>query len=292
MGIVKMKPITPGQRHMTKYDFSEITKDEPEKSLLDKWKQKAGRNNLGRITARHRGGGHKKRYRIIDFKRDKFDVPGRVEAIEYDPCRTARIALISYQDGEKRYIIYPKGLNVGDIVLSSRSKIEPRVGWAMPLKYIPDGTIIHNIELVPGKGGQLCRSAGTWAQVLAKIGKYVLIRLPSKEERLVHGDCLATVGQVGLEEHELISLGKAGRSRWLGRRPHVRGVAMNPVDHPHGGGEGRSPQGNPHPVSPWGLLTKGYKTRRGKRHSDKFIIKDRRGKVLQRIELQPLETKT
>ncbi|MCX7734708.1 MAG: 50S ribosomal protein L2 [bacterium] len=286
MGVIKEKPVTPGRRHMTKYDFEEITKDEPEKSLLSKWKQKAGRNNQGRITARHRGGGHKKRYRIVDFKRDKFDVIGKVVAVEYDPCRTARISLVRYEDGEKRYIIWPKGLKVGDTVLSSRNKIEPNIGWAMPLKYIPDGTIVHNIELIPGQGGELCRSAGSYAQVLAKIGKYVLLRLPSKEERLVNHNCLATVGQVGLEEHELISLGKAGRKRWMGRKPHVRGVAMNPVDHPHGGGEGRSPQGNPHPVSPTGVKAKGYKTRRGKRPSDKFIIKSRKGKILRRIEIQ------
>lgn len=286
MGVVKERAVTPGRRHMVKYDFSEITKDEPEKTLLSKWKQKAGRNNMGRITARHRGGGHKKRYRIIDFKRDKFDVPGKVVSVEYDPCRTSRIALVEYADGEKRYIIWPKGLKVGDTVMSSRNKIEPNLGWAMPLKHIPDGTIVHNIEIVPGQGGELCRSAGTYAQVLAKIGKYVLVRLPSKEERLIHQDCLATVGQVGLEEHELISLGKAGRRRWLGRRPHVRGVAMNPVDHPHGGGEGRCPQGNPHPVSPTGLKSKGYKTRRGKRLSDKFIIKNRKGKILRKIEIQ------
>lgn len=288
MGIIKEKPVTPGRRHMTKYDFSEITKDEPEKSLLAKWKQKAGRNNLGRITVRHRGGGHKKRYRIIDFKRDKFDIIGKVASIEYDPCRTSRISLIEYEDGEKRYIIWPKGLKVGDKVLSSRNKIEPNIGWAMPLKYIPDGTLIHNIELVPGQGGELCRSAGSYAQLLAKIGKFALIRLPSKEERLVHQDCLATVGQVGLEEHELVSIGKAGRTRWLGRRPYVRGVAMNPVDHPHGGGEGRSPQGNPHPVSPTGVKAKGYKTRRGKKPSDKFIIKSRKGKILRRIEIEKL----
>ncbi len=285
MGVVKLRPVTPGQRHMTKYDFSEITKDEPEKSLVDKWKQKAGRNNLGRITVRHRGGGSKKRYRIIDFRRDKFDVPGKVIAIEYDPCRTARIALVEYADGERRYIICPKNLRVGDTVMSSRNKIEAKIGWAMPLKYIPDGMFVHNIEIVPGCGAELCRSAGTYAQVLAKIGKYALLRLPSKEERLIHGDCLATVGQVGLEEHELISLGKAGRARWLGRRPHVRGVAMNPVDHPHGGGEGRSPQGNPHPVSPWGSKAKGYKTRRGKKISDKFIIRNRKGKVITKLEI-------
>ncbi len=288
MGIISEKPITPGRRHFTKYDFEEITKDEPEKSLLDKWKQKAGRNNLGRITSRHRGGGHKKRYRIIDFRRDLFDIPGTVRSIEYDPCRSARIALVEYANGEKRYIIWPKGLKEGDKVLSSKSKIEPNIGWAMPIKYIPDGTMVHCIELVPGGGAELCRSAGTYAQILAKIGKYVIIRLPSKEERLVHGDCLAVVGQVGLEEHELISLGKAGRSRWLGRRPYVRGVAMNPVDHPHGGGEGRSPQGNPHPVSPKGLLAKGYKTRRGKRPSDRFIIKSRKGKALSKIQLSSL----
>lgn len=286
MGIIKEKPVTPGRRHMTRYDFSEITKDEPEKSLLSKWKQKAGRNNLGRITARHRGGGHKKRYRTIDFKRDKFDVVGKCVSIEYDPCRTARISLIQYEDGEKRYIIWPKDLKVGDKVLSSRNKIEPNIGWAMPLKYIPDGTMVHNIELIPGQGGEMCRSAGSYAQILAKIGKYVLLKLPSKEERLVHQECLATVGQVGLEEHELISIGKAGRTRWLGIRPYVRGVAMNPVDHPHGGGEGRSPQGNPHPVSPKGVKAKGYQTRRGKRPSDKFIIKSRKGKILRRIEIE------
>lgn len=286
MGVKKMKPTTPGMRHATFYDFSEITKDEPEKSLLDRWKQKAGRNNQGRITVRHRGGGHKKRYRIVDFRRDKYDVPGKVIAIEYDPCRTARIALVEYEDGERRYIIWPKGLKVGDKVLSSRNRIEPNIGWAMPLKYIPDGTIVHNIEFFPGSGGKIARSAGSWAQILAKVGKYVILRMPSGEERLIHGDCMATVGQVGLEEHELISLGKAGRSRWLGRRPYVRGVAMTPVSHPHGGGEGKAPQGNPHPVSPWGWLTKGWKTRRGKRPSDKFILKNRKGRVLKRIEIQ------
>ncbi|RMD45396.1 MAG: 50S ribosomal protein L2 [Aquificota bacterium] len=274
MGVRKLKPVTNGTRHAILYDFSEITKTEPEKSLLAPLKKKAGRNNQGRITVRHRGGGHKRRYRIIDFKRDKWGVPAKVAAIEYDPNRTARIALLHYLDGEKRYIIWPEGLKVGDTVVAGPDA-EIKVGNALPLENIPVGTFVHNIELTPGKGGQLARSAGMSAQILGKQGDYVQVRLPSSEIRLVHKKCMATVGVVGLAEHELVKLGKAGRKRWLGIRPTVRGTAMNPVDHPHGGGEGKT--FGKHPVSPWGQPTKGYKTRRGAKYSDKFIIK-RRGK--------------
>ncbi|MEZ0322748.1 MAG: 50S ribosomal protein L2 [Hydrogenothermaceae bacterium] len=274
MGVRKLKPVTNGTRHAILYDFTEITKSEPEKSLVEPLKKHAGRNNQGRITVRHRGGGHKRLYRIIDFKRDKFGVPAKVAAIEYDPNRSARIALLHYLDGEKRYIIWPEGLKVGDIVVSGPDA-EIKVGNALPLENIPVGTLIHNIELTPGKGGQLVRAAGMSAQILGREGDYVQIRLPSGEIRLVYKKCMATVGAVGLAEHELIELGKAGRSRWLGIRPTVRGTAMNPVDHPHGGGEGKT--FGKHPVSPWGLPTKGYKTRRGTKYSDKFIIK-RRGK--------------
>ncbi len=274
MGVRKLKPVTNGTRHTIIYDFKEITKSEPEKSLLAPKKQKAGRNNQGRITVRHRGGGHKKRYRIIDFKRDKWGVPAKVAAIEYDPNRSARIALLHYLDGEKRYIIWPEGLQVGDTVQAGPDA-EIKTGNALPLENIPVGTVIHNIELTPKKGGQLVRSAGMSAQVLGRQGDYVQIRLPSNEIRLVHKKCMATVGTVGLAEHELLEYGKAGRKRWKGIRPTVRGTAMNPVDHPHGGGEGRN--FGKHPVSPWGQPTKGYKTRRGAKYSDKFIIK-RRGK--------------
>ena len=274
MGVRKLKPVTNGTRHTILYDFKEITKSEPEKSLLAPKKQKAGRNNQGRITVRHRGGGHKKRYRIIDFKRDKWGVPAKVAAIEYDPNRSARIALLHYLDGEKRYIIWPEGLKVGDMV-EAGPDAEIKTGNALPLENIPVGTVIHNIELTPKKGGQLVRSAGMSAQVLGRQGDYVQIRLPSNEIRLVHKKCMATVGTVGLAEHELLEYGKAGRKRWKGIRPTVRGTAMNPVDHPHGGGEGRN--FGKHPVSPWGQPTKGYKTRRGAKYSDKFIIK-RRGK--------------
>jgi large subunit ribosomal protein L2 len=274
MGVRKLKPVTNGTRHAILYDFAEITKSEPEKSLVEPLKKHAGRNNQGRITVRHRGGGHKRLYRIIDFKRDKWGVPAKVAAIEYDPNRSARIALLHYLDGEKRYIIWPEGLKVGDIVKAGPDA-EIKVGNALPLENIPVGTLIHNIELTPGKGGQLVRAAGMSAQILGREGDYIQVRLPSGEIRLIYKKCMATIGAVGLAEHELIELGKAGRSRWLGIRPTVRGTAMNPVDHPHGGGEGKT--FGKHPVSPWGLPTKGYKTRRGAKYSDKFIIK-RRGK--------------
>jgi large subunit ribosomal protein L2 len=274
MGVRKLKPVTNGTRHAILYDFAEITKSEPEKSLVEPLKKHAGRNNQGRITVRHRGGGHKRLYRIIDFKRDKWGVPAKVAAIEYDPNRSARIALLHYLDGEKRYIIWPEGLKVGDYVMAGPDA-EIKVGNALPLENIPVGTLVHNIELTPGKGGQLVRAAGMSAQILGREGDYVQIRLPSGEIRLVYKKCMATIGAVGLAEHELVELGKAGRARWLGMRPSVRGTAMNPVDHPHGGGEGRT--FGKHPVSPWGLPTKGYKTRRGAKYSDKFIIK-RRGK--------------
>jgi large subunit ribosomal protein L2 len=272
MGIREYKPTSPGRRFMSVLTFEEITKKEPEKSLLAPLKKTGGRNNLGRITTRHIGGGHKRRYRIIDFKRDKFDIPGKVHSIEYDPNRSANIALIHYADGEKRYIIAPLNLKVGDTIVSSkRPDTEIKDGNALPLRFIPVGTLIHNVELKPGKGGQIARSAGSYAQLLAKEGDYAQVRLPSGGIRLIHLNCMATIGQVGNIDHENVTIGKAGRSRWLGIRPTVRGTAMNPVDHPHGGGEGRS-KGGRHPCSPWGQLTKGLKTRRNKR-TDKFIIK-------------------
>lgn len=286
MGIETSKAYTPGRRHASFFTFEELTSSEPQKALLKPRKQKAGRNHSGRITVRHRGGGHKRKIRIIDFKRDKFNIPAKVLTIEYDPMRSARICLVCYADGEKRYILHPLGLSVGDTIVSSDQKVSFNVGNAMPLKYIPDGTLVHNIETYPGSGGRLARSAGSYAQIMAKIGNYALLKMRSKEERLIHSNCLATIGQVGNVEHENISLGKAGRSRWLGVRPYVRGVAMNPVDHPHGGGEGRCPQGNPHPTSPTGKVVKGEKTRIGKRYSDKFIIKTRKGQVLRKIEIQ------
>ena len=275
MGIKRFKPYTPSRRFMTVSDFSEITKTEPEKSLTVGFVRGTGRNNQGRITCRHKGGGHKRRYRIIDFRRDKIGVPARVAAIEYDPNRSARIALLVYADGEKRYIIWPDGLKVGDTVVAGPDA-EIKVGNALPLRNIPVGTIVHNVELKPGKGGQLARAAGSFAQIMGKVGDYAQLRLPSGELRLVHLDCMATIGQVGNLDHENIVLGKAGRSRWLGIRPTVRGTAMNPVDHPHGGGEGRT--FGKHPVTPWGQPTKGYKTRRSKKYSDKFIIKRRNQK--------------
>ena len=275
MGIKRFKPYTPSRRFMTVSDFSEITKSEPEKSLTVGFVRGTGRNNQGRITCRHKGGGHKRRYRIIDFKRNKIGVPAKVAAIEYDPNRSARIALLVYADGEKRYIIWPDGLKVGDTVVAGPDA-EIKVGNALPLRNIPVGTIVHNVELKPGKGGQLARSAGSFAQIMGKVGDYAQLRLPSGELRLVHLDCMATVGQVGNLDHENIVIGKAGRSRWLGIRPTVRGTAMNPVDHPHGGGEGRT--FGKHPVTPWGQPTKGYKTRRSKKYSDKFIIKRRNQK--------------
>lgn len=275
MGIKKFKPTSPGVRFMTVSTFEEITKKEPEKSLVEILKKKAGRNIQGRITARHRGGGHKRKYRIIDFKRDKDGVPAKVAAIEYDPNRSARIALLHYMDGEKRYILAPVGLKVGDIVESGpNADIKP--GNALPLSHIPVGTIVHNVELYPGKGGQLARAAGAAAQVMAKENGFATLRLPSGEMRMVPEECRATVGQVGNLEHENITLGKAGRSRWLGRRPHVRGSAMNPVDHPHGGGEGKAPIGRKHPVTPWGKPTLGYKTRKKNKPSDKYIVKRRK----------------
>jgi large subunit ribosomal protein L2 len=269
------KPTSPGRRDMSVSTFEEITRTSPEKSLLRPLKRKAGRNFRGKITVRHRGGGHKRRYRLIDFKRDKFGVPGRVDSIEYDPNRSARIALIVYADGEKRYIIAPVGLKVGDMVMSG-PEAEIRVGNAMPISNIPTGTTLHNIELHIGKGGQMARAAGTSAQLLAKEGRYAHVRLPSGEVRLVNVQCMATIGQVGNTEHGNISLGKAGRKRWLGFRPSVRGSAMDPSSHPHGGGEGRSPIGMPGPKSPWGKPTLGYRTRRNK-STDKWIVR-RRGK--------------
>lgn len=261
---------------MTGTTFEEITRDKPEKSLLLPLRKRAGRNSQGRITVRHRGGGAKRSLRIIDFKRDKADVPGRVAAIEYDPNRSARIALIYYVDGEKRYILAPQGLNVGDIVKSG-GDAEIKPGNTLPLKQIPSGTLIHNVELQKGRGGQLVRSAGLAAQIVAKEGEYALVRLPSGEARRIHSDCLATIGQVGNAEHQGIKLGKAGRNRWMGWRPTVRGSAMTPRDHPHGGGEGRSPIGLPGPKTPWGKPALGYKTRQPKA-SDKMIIKRRGSK--------------
>ncbi|KQL41435.1 MULTISPECIES: 50S ribosomal protein L2 [Bacillaceae] len=275
MGIKKYKPTTNGRRGMTTNDFAEITTDKPEKSLLAPLSKKAGRNNQGKITVRHQGGGHKRQYRIIDFKRDKDGIPGRVATIEYDPNRSANIALINYADGEKRYILAPKNLVVGMEIVSG-PEADIKVGNALPLVNIPVGTTIHNIELKPGRGGQLVRSAGTSAQVLGKEDRYVLVRLNSGEVRMILATCRATVGQVGNEHHELINIGKAGRSRWMGKRPTVRGSVMNPVDHPHGGGEGRSPIGRKSPMSPWGKPTLGYKTRKKNKASDKFIVRRRK----------------
>ncbi len=272
MPIRQYKPTSPGRRGMTVSTFEEITKTRPEKSLTKPLKKHAGRNNQGRITTRHRGGGAKRAYRIIDFKRNKLGVPARVAAIEYDPNRSARIALLHYRDGEKRYILAPLGLKVGDYVVAG-PEADIRPGNALPLKNIPAGTTIHNIELEPGRGGQLVRSAGVGAQLMAKEGDYALIRLPSGELRNVHLRCMATVGQVGNTDHENITIGKAGRSRHLGRRPAVRGAAMNPRDHPHGGGEGRAPRGG-QPQTPWGKSALGRKTRRNKR-TDRFIVRRR-----------------
>ena len=275
MGIKKYRPTSPARRYYTTSDFNEITKSTPDKRLLDKKTSTGGRNNLGRITSRFRGGGHKQRYRIIDFRRRKIGVPAKVAAIEYDPNRSARIALLHYADGEKSYILAPDGLTVGAEVISSK-KADIQPGNSMRLRHIPPGTTIHNIELRKGKGGQLVRSAGTAAQLMAKDGAHAQVRLPSGEIRRVHIDCRATIGQVSHHEHGNISLGKAGRSRWLGRRPHNRGVTMNPVDHPMGGGEGRS-SGGRHPCSPWGQLAKGLKTRKNKR-TDNMIIRRRKKK--------------
>jgi len=273
MGTKRYAPNTPGLRFLVTPDYAEITKDRPERSLVAPIKRTGGRNNNGRMTSRRMGGGHKRRYRLIDFKRNKLEVPGTVAAIEYDPNRTARIALIHYVDGEKAYIVAPVGLGVGDTVVASDSA-DIRPGNALRLTQIPLGTFVHNVELKVGRGGQICRSAGCYAQVMAKEGKYVLLRLPSGELRNVLGECRATVGQVGNIEHENVQLGKAGRARWLGYRPYVRGTAMNPIDHPHGGGEGRT-KGGRHPVTPWGKPTKGYKTRSKKNPTNRFIVKRR-----------------
>lgn len=274
MAIKRYKPTSPGRRHMTVSTFEEITKKKPEKSLVVSLKKNSGRNNKGRITVRHRGGANKRKYRIIDFKRDKDNVPAKVAAIEYDPNRIANIALLHYRDGEKRYIIAPYGLRVGDIVVSGEDA-DIKVGNALPLKSIPTGTVIHNIELYPGRGGQMVRAAGNSAQLMAKEGDFAQVRLPSGEVRMVRLECKATIGQVGNLDHENISIGKAGRKRHMGIRPTVRGSAMNPVDHPHGGGEGKAPVGRPAPVTPWGKPTLGYKTRKKNKESDKYIIKRR-----------------
>lgn len=273
MGIKVYKPTSPGRRNSSGSDFSELTRTKPERKLVASLTKKGGRNNQGRITARHRGGGHKRRYRIVDFRREKLHVPAKVVAIEYDPNRTARIALLHYADGEKRYILAPSGLAVGAQVVSS-GQADIRPGNCLPIRNIPLGTIIHNVEMKPGKGGQLVRSAGCGAQLMAKEGKYAHLRMPSGEMRLILAECWATVGAVGNEEHHNIDLGKAGRRRWLGRRPHVRGVAMNPVDHPLGGGEGKS-SGGRHPCTPWGKPTKGARTRNNKA-TDRFIVKRRK----------------
>jgi len=272
MGIKTNKPTSPGRRFQSSSTFEEITRKKPERSLLKALKKRGGRNSMGRITVRHRGGGHKRLYRVIDFKREKDGIPAQVASIEYDPNRAANIALLHYADGEKRYILAPHRLQVGDRVVSGPGA-EIRIGNALPLREIPLGTTIHNIELNVGHGGQMARSAGNYARLMAKEGKYAQMKLPSGEVRMVLLGCRATIGQVGNLDHENLSIGKAGRNRWLGKRPHVRGVAMNPVDHPHGGGEGKS-SGGRHPVTPWGVPTKGYKTR-GKKVSDKLVVKRR-----------------
>ncbi len=277
MAIKKYNPTSPARRFMTVSTFEEITRQEPEKSLVEILKSKAGRNNYGKITVRHQGGGHKRKYRIIDFKRDKMNIPAKVATIEYDPNRSANIALLNYADGEKRYIIAPHGLKVGDTVISSETA-DIKVGNTLSLKSIPVGTVIHNIELKAGKGAQLVRSAGNSAQLMAKEGDYAQVRLPSGEVRMIRVECKATIGQVGNLDHENITIGSAGRKRHMGWRPTVRGSVMNPVDHPHGGGEGRSPIGRPGPVTPWGKPTLGYKTRNNKKASTKFIVKRRNAK--------------
>ncbi len=273
-GVKNYNPTSPGRRGQTVESFDDLTKKRPEKALLENLPKRAGRNNRGKITVRHKGGGHKRAYRIIDFKRDKWGIPGKVAAIEYDPNRSARIVLLHYKDGEKRYSLAPEGVAVGDVLMSGPGA-EVRPGNALPLVEIPLGSIIHNIELYRGRGGQLIRAAGNSAQLMAREGEYVQVRLKSGEVRKIHGKCMATIGQVGNIQHENVTIGKAGRNRWLGIRPTVRGVAMNPVDHPHGGGEGKAGQGNPHPVSPWGLPTKGFKTRNNKR-TDHFIVRRRK----------------
>lgn len=272
MAIKKYKPTTPGRRGMTVTDYSVLSKVAPERSLLQPMKKAAGRNNTGRITVRHHGGGNRTKYRLIDFKRNKFDIPATVKTLEYDPNRSAHIALVQYEDGEKRYILAPEGLKVGDVIMAGpNADIKP--GNALPFANIPVGTTIHNIELYPGKGGQLVRSAGNMAQLMAKENGYALVRLPSGEMRNIPLNCIATVGQVGNVDHENVNLGKAGRKRHMGWRPTVRGSVMNPCDHPHGGGEGKSPVGRPGPVTPWGKPAMGYKTRKHHARSDKFIVK-------------------
>lgn len=277
MAVKKYSPVTPARRFMTSQDYSELSKVEPEKSLLQPNSKNGGRNSYGRITVRHQGGGNRQKYRVIDFKRDKDGIKAKVATIEYDPNRTANIALLNYVDGEKRYILAPVGLKVGDTVESGQSA-DIRSGNALPLANIPVGSLIHNIELKPGKGGQMVRAAGNAAQLMAKEGDYASVRLPSGEVRMVRINCKATIGQIGNIEHENVKIGKAGRKRWMGIRPTVRGVVMNPVDHPHGGGEGKSPIGRPSPVTPWGKPTLGYKTRKKKNKSDKFIVKRRNQK--------------
>ena len=277
MGIRKFKPTTPGLRWAELSDFSEVTKGAPEKKLLAPLRKKGGRNNYGRVTNVRRSGGHKRMYRIVDFKREILDMPAKVLAIEYDPNRSSRIALLQYPNGQRSYIISPLGLAVGDEVLSTKgSNVEIKTGNCMPLEHIPLGTFIHNIEMVEGRGAQMVRSAGGSAQIMAKEGEFAHIRIPSGEVRLIKLRCRAVIGQVGNVEHEAMSIGKAGRNRWLGRKPHSRGSAMNPIDHPHGGGEGKAGQGNPHPVTPWGMPTKGYKTRKKRKFSERFIIKHRK----------------
>lgn len=277
MPVKKLKPYTPTTRYQTYYDFSELDKVKPKKSLVEINPYSAGRNSNGRITVYHRGGRHKRKYRIIDFKRDKFDIPGTVMTIEYDPNRSANIALVKYADGEYRYIIAPDGIQRGETILSSKSKQIPiKVGNALPLENIPIGTNVHNVELYPGKGAQLCRAAGTYATLAGFDGKYAILRLPSSELRKVPKECMATIGEVGAKDHNLVVFGKAGRKRWIGIRPTVRGVAMNPIDHPHGGGEGRS-KGN-HPQTPWGIPTLGYKTRKKRKKSNDLIIERRKSK--------------
>ncbi len=275
MAVKSFKPTSPGRRQMTVSAFDEITASKPEKSLLAPMKKKAGRNAHGCITVRHHGGGHKRQYRVIDFKRTKDNIPARVATIEYDPNRSARIALLNYADGEKRYIIAPNGLKVGDVIVSGPES-DIKVGNCLPIENIPVGTVIHNVELKPEKGAQLCRAAGTSAQLMAKEGKYATLRLPSGEMRLVLVRCRATVGQVGNLEHEIINIGKAGRTRWMGVRPTVRGSVMNPNDHPHGGGEGRAPVGRKCPVSPWGKSAHGGNTRKKNNVNDKYIVKSRK----------------
>ena len=274
MGVRSLKPVTPGSRFASRSDFSEITTDKPEKSLTVALRKKGGRNNTGRITVRRRGGGHKRRYRIIDYKRNKFGIKGKVATIEYDPNRSAYISLIHYDDGEKRYILSPLDISVGTSIVSG-DKVPLKIGNALLLSNIPTGLFVHNVELVPGKGGQMVRTAGAYAQVMAHDNGYTTLKLPSGEIRLVPDQCMATIGQVGNRAFEQIVSGKAGRSRWLGRRPKVRGVVMNPVDHPHGGGEGKT-SGGRHPVSPWGKPTKGYKTRKKNKKSNSMIIKRRK----------------